>query len=96
MISKMRQKLVTFYTHLRQEENLQRLYQSKQALDGNEEMSECFDQAVNQDENMLDSELEGQDWMQYDSEEDQAQPKQQFAPMMPHVQASNHVFRTNG
>jgi kinesin family protein 2/24 len=26
MIGKMRQKLVTFYTHLRQEENLQKLY----------------------------------------------------------------------
>lgn len=26
MIGKLRQKLVTFYTHLRQEENLQKLY----------------------------------------------------------------------
>lgn len=31
MIGKLRQKLVTFYTHLRQEENLQKLYQEKQA-----------------------------------------------------------------
>ena len=88
---------MTFYTHLRQEENLQRLYQSKQALDGNEEMSEVFGHAINQDENMLDSEMDGQDWAQYDSEDDiAAQPKQQFAPMMSQVQASNQVFRTAG
>lgn len=29
MITKLRQKLVTFYTHLRQEENLQKLFQNK-------------------------------------------------------------------
>lgn len=84
MIGKLRQKLVTFYTHLRQEENLQKLYQEKQAgmFDG-----EDYGARINQDENMLDSESENMQDMIYDySNEDeghyQASPKQQFAPMI--------------
>lgn len=71
MIGKLRQKLVTFYTHLRQEENLQRLYQQKQQ-DANEEMSESFNPGFAQDENMLDSENDGQlqDSMSYYSEDE--------------------------
>ena len=73
MISKMRLKLVSFHTHLRQEENLQKLYQSKeQERQENQEMSE-FDDLPIQDENMLDSELD------YQSE---LELSQQFAPMM--------------
>lgn len=39
---------------------------------------------------MLDSEMDGQDLMQYDSEDEIATAtKQQFAPMMSHLHASN-------
>jgi len=44
MISMVRQRLVDFYTHLKMEENLQKLYQEKQAMfDGEFGQQDFFD-----------------------------------------------------
>jgi len=52
MISVIRQRLLDFYTHLKMEENLQKLYQTKQAiLDGDTNLMEQLDDF---DHNMMD------------------------------------------
>lgn len=52
LISVVRQRLVDFYTHLKVESNLQRLYQTKQALlEGD---SNLMDQYDDYDNNMMD------------------------------------------
>ena len=71
MIGKIRSRLVNFYTHLKQEENLQKLYQEKQLAadnldyEGNDASQQLYQgsedgyaQAIGQDENMLDSECD--------------------------------------
>ncbi len=52
LISVVRQRLLDFYTHLKMEENLQKLYQTKQAvLDGDTNLMEQLDDF---DHNMMD------------------------------------------
>ena len=52
LISVVRQRLLDFYTHLKTEENLQKLYQTKQAiLDGDANLMEQLDDF---DHNMMD------------------------------------------
>jgi hypothetical protein len=52
LISVVRQRLLDFYTHLKMEENLQKLYQTKQAvLDGDGNLMEQLDDF---DQNMMD------------------------------------------
>lgn len=52
LISVVRQRLVDFYTHLKMEENLQKLYQTKQSMVDPE--SNLNDQLDDMDHNMLD------------------------------------------
>ncbi len=53
LISVVRQRLLNFYTHIKMEENLQKLYQTKQAmLDGDSNL--LLDQMDYEDEQMLD------------------------------------------
>jgi hypothetical protein len=52
LISVIRQRLLDFYTHLKMEENLQKLYQTKQAImDGDQNLVEQLDDF---DNNMMD------------------------------------------
>ncbi len=56
LIGVVRQRLVDFYTHLKMEENLQKLYQNKQStlLDGNGDNLLMDDRLDDFDQNMMD------------------------------------------